>query len=152
MTAQTGITNLPHPTPAGVACTACHQTSGGGKNAKGYDHASTLINRKCSACHEAGSNLVSPVWNGATAIIGAGDTRPYTITSLRVTYKGNSLTVNGGNHFFPVDCYECHVAPTGVVTTTTSTTFKTRWVFPHNEGRMTNPATCRLCHGNNIPD
>lgn len=152
-TIEAAIANLPHPTPAATACTACHVQPGGGKNAIGYDHASTLANGKCSSCHEAGSNLLSPVWNGATtAATAAGDTRPFTLTSVRASFKGNSLTITGGNHFFPVDCFQCHVAPPGVVTGTTGTTFTTRWRFPHTERNMTNPATCRLCHGNNIPN
>lgn len=151
-TTQGGIANLPHPAPGANACTACHTNAAGGKNATGYDHASTLINNKCNSCHEAGSNLVGSKWNNATAIIGAGDTRPFTILNLVTTFKGNSITVAGGNHFFPVDCYQCHVAPAGLSKVTTGTTFRTAWRFPHTENRMTNPATCRLCHGNNIPN
>src|SRR5256885_11221063 len=38
---QTGVANLPHPSvAAGVACTACHATAAGGKNAIGYDQLS----------------------------------------------------------------------------------------------------------------
>ena len=88
-TTQTGITNLPHPTPpVGSACTACHAATGSKKPALGYDHASALINAACSACHEAGSNLVTTLWNGATTEgAGAGDTRPFTLTSV-VARKG----------------------------------------------------------------
>ena len=77
-----GISNLPHPTVGSQACTTCHK-DGGGRKAIGYDHNSTLDNANCDACHEAGSDLVSPAWNGSTSQSGgAGDTRPFTITSL----------------------------------------------------------------------
>lgn len=151
-TTATAIANLPHPTPGATACTACHTQPTGGKQAIGYDHASALANGKCKSCHEAGSNLVSPVWNGATTVVaGAGDTRPFTIASLRVVFAGNNLTVSGGNHFFPVDCFECHNAPTGLSVGTIGPTYLARWDFPHRQNRMANPSTCRLCHGNNIP-
>ncbi len=151
-TTQVGIANLPHPTPGANACTACHLTAGGGKDATGYDHLSTLSNQKCASCHEAGSNLVGTKWNGATAIVGAGDTRPFTIATIRATFKGNSRNVTSNGHFFPTDCYQCHNKPTGVAHVTTGTTYTTAWKFPHTENKMTNPATCALCHGNNIPN
>jgi hypothetical protein len=95
---------------------------------------------------------VNPVWNGATTTTaGAGDTRPFTLTPLRVTFSGNTLTVTGGNHFYPVDCYQCHNAPTGLARVTTGATYITRWDFPHRESRMSDPSTCILCHGNDIP-
>jgi hypothetical protein len=162
-TTQTGISNLPHPTVAsGTACTTCHSSASGGKPALGYDHASTLISSDCGACHEAGSTLISPVWNGATAqASGAGDTRPYTLTSV-TAYRGGGggLNVNQANHFYPVDCYQCHTAPTGIVTTSTGATYApatggststSRWAFPHNERNMTNPSTCIMCHTNGVP-
>ena len=37
-----------------------------GKGATGYDHAPTLINTNCGACHEDGANLIGTPWNGAT--------------------------------------------------------------------------------------
>ena len=88
-TTQTGIANLPHPTVAsGTSCATCHAGGAGGKQAIGYDHASALINAACSACHEAGSNLVGTAWNGhTTQAAGAGDTRPFTLTSI-VAHKG----------------------------------------------------------------
>ena len=59
-TTQPGITNLPHPTLTGGRHPAPPATPAarGGKNAIGYDHASTLISANCGSCHEAGSNLV----------------------------------------------------------------------------------------------
>jgi hypothetical protein len=153
-TLQQGITNLPHPTVGTQACTVCHGSSAGGKNAIGYDHASTLVNSNCGSCHEAGSNLVGTIWNGATtASSGAGDTRPFTLTSVTATYSGNRLTVTYPNHFYPVDCYQCHTAPTGkVATVTTGTTYTSAWTFPHNQRLMTNPSTCVMCHTNGIPN
>lgn len=158
-TTQKGITNLPHPTPSGTTtCTTCHASAAGGKPAKGYDHASTLISTDCGACHEAGSNLVGTVWNGSTSQSGgAGDTRPYTLTSL-VAYRGGSgLTVTYKNHFYPVDCNQCHVAPSGIATVTTGSAYlgasgTGAWTFPHNQTRMTNPTTCVMCHTNGIPN
>lgn len=155
-TVQQGITGLPHPDVGpGVLCTACHAGSGGGKQAFGYDHASTLINTKCNACHEAGSNLVGTVWNGSTTQAGgAGDTRPFT-TAVLPYYKNNPLkagAVGKGNHFYPVDCYQCHVVPAGNGYVTTGTAYKAAWTFPHTQSKMTNPGTCRLCHINGVPN
>jgi hypothetical protein len=152
-TTQAGITNLPHPTPAtGMACTACHAGGVGGKNAIGYDHASALANAACSACHEAGSNLVGTAWNGATTqASGAGDTRPTTITSLKATRGsgGGSCTLTNANavaHFYPTQCGECHVVPKGTGPVTTGAAYASAWTFPHTSSKMTNPATCNLCH------
>ena len=147
-TTQSGIANLPHPTVGtGVMCTACHQTASGGKHATGYDHASTLITTKCTACHEAGSDLVGTPWNGATSTPGAGDTRPFTLTTATASFSGNTCrNFPVVKHFFPVNCRECHTAPTGLVNTSTGTTYTTRWKFVHTERNMTNPGTCNLCH------
>ncbi|HET6147127.1 MAG TPA: hypothetical protein VFH68_06310, partial [Polyangia bacterium] len=108
---QAGINNLPHPTVgSGTGCTDCHSSAAGGRKAIGYDHKSTLINANCGACHEAGSDLVSTAWNGATSAgAGAGDTRPYSIAGLVPSTGGNSRALgNGYNHFFAADCHECH--------------------------------------------
>ena len=67
-TVQKGITNLPHPTVGAQACVACHTSAGGGHNAFGYDHSSSADNANCNACHEAGSDLLNPVWNGSTSV------------------------------------------------------------------------------------
>ena len=127
-TTQTGISNLPHPSTNGVACSTCHSGGGGGKNAIGYDHASSLINSNCRSCHEAGSNLVGTAWNGATTqSSGAGDTRPFTLTSVVARYKGDSLTVSYSNHFYPVDCYQCHVVPAGTATIRVAPAGRLNW-------------------------
>lgn len=153
-TVQQGIANLPHPAvPMGVACTTCHAMASGGKQAIGYDHASTLINTRCNACHEAGSNLVGTLWNNATTqTAGAGDTRPFTLTTINTSYKGNSGNFPNSRHFYPVDCYQCHVVPPGNGLVTTGAAYKTAWRFPHTQSRMTNPSTCLLCHRNGVPD
>jgi hypothetical protein len=132
----------------GTPCTTCHVTASGGKQAIGYDHASTLITANCNSCHEAGSNLVNPVWNGATTLAaGAGDTRPFTVTANKATFSGNTCNFTNPNHFFPVNCHQCHATPAGVVTVTTGTTYSgTMWKFVHKESNMTNPGTCNLCH------
>lgn len=152
---QTGIANLPHPTVGTTPCATCHTGGAGGKNAIAYDHASTLISSNCSSCHEAGSNLVGTVWNGSTTMSGgAGDTRPWTIVGLVPSFDTNLIPLtNGFQHFFRADCHECHRAPTGIVSATTGATYMARWRFNHDMRRMTNPATCNMCHGppNNIP-
>jgi cytochrome c551/c552 len=152
-TTQLGINNLPHPAVGtGVACTACHNSQAGGKNAIGYDHLSALINTNCSSCHEAGTNLIGTLWNGATAqASGAGDSRPYTLTSVVAQYKGNRLTVTYPKHFYPVDCSQCHVVPAGNGNVTTGAAYTAAWVFPHTERKMTNPSTCSMCHTKGIP-
>jgi hypothetical protein len=154
-TTQAGINNLPHPTVAtGIACTACHTTAGGGKQATGYDHKSTLINTSCNACHEAGSNLVGTKWNGGTSQgAGAGDTRPYTIVGLVPSTKGNRRALSQDyNHFFAVDCSECHLVPAGNGPVTTGSAYTSAWRFDHNQKRMQR-STCNMCHGspNNLP-
>ena len=148
-TTQAGITGLPHPTSTN--CVACHANGAGGKNAIGYDHASTVANNHCNACHEAGSNLLSPVWNGATTLAaGAGDTRPFTVATMDLnapsTGKPPCRNRPTSQHFYPVDCYQCHNAPTGIVTGKTGAAYTSAWSFPHRENRMTNPSTCNLCH------
>jgi hypothetical protein len=159
---QTGISNLPHPTVAtGTACTSCHKSVAGGTPAIGYDHASTLIGSNCASCHEAGSGLVGTPWNGASAeASGAGDTRPFTLTSVTVYKGGGTLKATYANHFYPVDCSQCHVAPTGIAVSTSATAYApatgggastSAWSFPHNQRLMTNPTTCTMCHTNGIP-
>ena len=146
-TTQAGIASLPHPSTATLACSTCHMNSVGGKGAIGYDHASTLIATNCNSCHEAGSNLVGAPWNGSTTqAAGAGDTRPFTITSLRATRGGDSCTVTTPNHFYPVDCKECHVKPSGTGAVTTGTNYTNAFTFPHTNSAMTNPSTCNMCH------
>jgi hypothetical protein len=142
---QTGIGNLPHPAVAvGVACTTCHATSTGGKGARGYDHLSTLINSNCNSCHEAGTNLIGTLWNGATAqSAGAGDSRPYTLASVLALQR---RTITTPNHFYPVDCKECHNIPAGNGYVTTGTAYATAWKFPHTTSKMSNPTTCKFCH------
>jgi hypothetical protein len=132
-----------------MACTSCHAGGTGGKNAIGYDHASALINAACSACHETGSNLLGTAWNGATVqASGAGDTRPNSLTALKATRgTGNgscNLTIT--NHFYPTQCGECHVVPTGTGAVTTGATYTSAWSFPHTTSKMTNPTTCNKCH------
>ena len=145
-TTQTGINNLPHPTVGSQACTACHGSAGGGRKALGYDHSSSLDNANCNACHEAGSDLVNPPWNGsASQSSGAGDTRPFTIASLAAKKGGSSCTVTFPRHFHPADCSQCHNEPAGVVATKAGTAYTTAWVFNHNEGKMR--GLCNDCHG-----
>jgi hypothetical protein len=147
-TIQPGINNLPHPAVNGVACTACHTNPSGGRSAIGYDHLSTLINTNCRSCHEAGTNLIGTVWNGATAqASGAGDSRPFTLTSV-----SNSENSRYPNHFYPADCYQCHLIPAGNGGVTTGTAYKAAWKFPHTRSKMTNPTTCVMCHTNGIPN
>jgi hypothetical protein len=135
---------------AGTSCATCHAGGTGGKRATGYDHASTLANGRCSACHEAGSDLVGTPWNGAgSQAAGAGDTRPFTFSSLtahRGSPTGSSCRLTVSNHFFPVDCYECHTVPSGTGAVTTGTPYANAWRFPHTSSRMANPSTCNLCH------
>jgi hypothetical protein len=149
-TTQVGIASLPHPTlAAGASCATCHTGGAGGKNAIGYDHLSTLINAKCSACHEAGSNLVGTIWNKATTqSAGAGDTRPFTLTTIVATRGrgGGTCNITLPNHFYPVDCAQCHAIPAANGAVTTGTAYTAAWSFPHTESRMTNPSTCNLCH------
>ena len=148
---QTGIANLPHPTvDTGTACATCHAGGIGGMRATGYDHAPALINAACSSCHEAGSNLIGTGWNGSTLQgAGAGDTRPFTLTSL-VAHKGgvggDTCTVTAPNHFFAVQCGECHAVPAATGAVTSGAAYTAAWYFPHTETKMTNPSTCNLCH------
>jgi hypothetical protein len=150
-TTQAGIASLPHPTVAtGTSCATCHAGGVGGKQAIGYDHASALINANCSACHEAGSNLVGTAWNRATTqSTGGGDTRPFTLTTI-VAHKGgaggDSCTITLPNHFYPVQCGQCHKSPAGTGPVTTGTAYTAAWYFPHTQSLMTNPGTCNLCH------
>jgi hypothetical protein len=155
-TTEPPVAGLPHPTVGSTACTACHTTSAGGRPALGYDHASTVMATRCDSCHEAGTTLVGTVWNGsASQSGGAGDSRPWTISGLVPSFNGNTRALtNGFNHFFGVDCHECHAKPTGIATTSTSTTYTSRWKFHHTTSNMTNPGTCNMCHHspNNIPN
>ncbi len=165
-TVQGGIANLPHPTvAAGTACTACHAAASGGRRAIGYDHASSLINANCRACHEAGSDLVGTAWNptasGATNLQAscgegggsirdrAGDTRAIGLGSLACTDKATSKTCGSANcvtnHFYPADCHECHTKPSGVTVTKTGTSYVSGWRFPHSQGNM-QQTTCCMCH------
>jgi hypothetical protein len=95
---------------------------------------------------------VGTAWNGATSQgSGAGDTRPFTLTSI-VAHKGgpggDRCTVTAPDHFYAVQCGECHAVPagTGAVTTGTAYIGTGGWFFPHVESKMANPATCNLCH------
>jgi hypothetical protein len=145
-TAQKGITGLPHPTVGSQTCAACHLTASGGRNAMGYDHSSAVDNANCNACHEAGSDLVNPVWNRSTSqSSGAGDTRPFSIASLSAKKGGSSCTVTFPNHFYPADCSQCHTEPTGTVTTKTGSAYTTAWAFNHNQSKM--KGVCNDCHG-----
>ena len=158
---QPGINNLPHSTVAsGVSCTVCHATASGGRNANGYDHASALISTNCASCHEAGSNLLGTNWNNASSeASGAGDTRPFTLSSVRAAFSGNSRDVTYPNHFYPVDCHECHAVPSGISHVTTGAAYVSigasppsgAWRFPHNTSNMGNPPTCLVCHPNGPP-
>jgi hypothetical protein len=149
-TTQTGITNLPHPTIAALAsCATCHTGGVGGKRAIGYDHASALINSNCSSCHEAGSNLLGTPWNGATTqAAGAGDTRPFTLTTVLAQRGtgGGTCNITSVSHFYPTQCGECHAVPAGNGLVTTGAAYKAAWYFPHTERNMANPATCNKCH------
>lgn len=164
-TVQGGISNLPHPTVAsGMSCTACHASSSGGRRAIGYDHASALINANCKACHEAGSDLVGTPWNRTVAATNLpancgegggsvrdreGDTRAIGLTTLACSDKASTKSCGSAscaqNHFYPADCYECHVKPTGLSVTRTGQSYVTGWRFPHNRNAM-QPATCCMCH------
>lgn len=153
-TTQVGVANLPHPTVAtGETCASCH-SDGGGKNAIGYDHASTVSDKSCDSCHETGSNLLGTPWNGTTKL---GDTRPYTLASVRATYKGNTSTETTPNHFYldkagaQVDCYRCHVKPAPTsLGTTTGTAYATAWAFKHPPESPTYNF-CWQCHPNGPP-
>ena len=149
-TTQAGIASLPHPTlAAGMTCAACHAGGIGGRGATGYDHASALAAANCGACHEAGSYLLGSPWNGATTQgAGAGDTRAYTLTTIVATRGsgGDRCTITLPNHFYPVDCSECHARPPGTGAVTSGTPYTSAWTFPHATSKMSNPSTCNLCH------
>ena len=76
---------------------------------------------------------------------GAGDTRPFTISSLSAKKGGNSCTVTFANHFYPADCSQCHTEPAGTVNTKTGTAYTTSWTFNHSESKM--KGLCNDCHG-----
>jgi hypothetical protein len=144
-TTEGGIANLPHPSSS--TCANCHAGGSGGKNATGYDHASSQ-GSNCNACHEAGTNLLGTVWNQASSqSSGAGDSRPYTLSSVTATKGGSSMNVSTPNHFYPVNCSECHVTPSGNGNVTTGSSYKSAWTFPHNKSAMNNSSTCNFCHG-----
>ncbi len=146
-TTQAGIANLPHPTVGSTPCATCHTGGVGGRQAIGYDHASTLINTKCNSCHEAGSDLVGSPWvSSCTTQSGCtGDTRPYSIATLKCS-KNNKNFSNNYKHFNRVDCKECHSKPSGIAVATTGSTYTSAWRFKHTESNMTNSSTCNLCH------
>jgi hypothetical protein len=164
-TVQGGIANLPHPTvAAGASCTTCHAQAAGGRRAIGYDHASTLVNGNCRACHEAGSDLVGSPWNRTVAATNLnancgegsgtvrdreGDTRAIGLTSLACSDEAKTKTCGTGNcvvnHFYPADCRECHTKPTGLSLTKTGQAYVTGWRFPHTQGNM-QQSTCCMCH------
>ena len=168
-TTQGGLTNLPHP-PI-TTCASCHTGGVGAKKAIGYDHASAVINTKtngCTSCHDSGSNLIGTAWNGNTTNVlsaGAGDTRPITLTvftaykggaggdSCKITATDTTNFPGALNHFYPIDCFECHRTPTGIALATTGAAYITNsgggaWLFPHTTGNMTNSRTCNACHTN----
>jgi len=141
-TVQPGIAGLPH--PAGNTCTACHTSSAGGRPAIGYDHASSLASSSCNACHEAGTNLVATTWNGATTeSAGAGDSRPFTLTSVNVQIGGSAPI-----HYYPVDCSFCHVIPSGNGTLTSGSAYTSAWHFRHPNKNQACSTTCQKCHSN----
>jgi hypothetical protein len=130
---------------APTSCATCHSGGKGGKNALGYDHASSVISANCNACHEAGSNLVGTAWNGATAVPGAGDTRAYTLNGVNVSFGDNSRFVTVPNHFYSIDCSQCHLVPAGISTVTSGGAYTSAWRFPHDCNRMAQ-STCLACH------
>jgi hypothetical protein len=154
---QAGVANLPHPAVGTAGCSACHLGGVGGKGAIGYDHLSALVNTACNSCHEAGSDLVGTAWNNATtAAAAAGDTRPFTLASVRATYKSNTSTETTPNHFYldkagaQVDCGWCHVKPAANGLVTTGAAYKAAWVFKHpSENKTYN--FCYQCHPNGPP-
>ena len=154
-TVQSGISNLFHPSIA--SCSNCHAGGVGGKRANGYDHASPSIGSSCISCHEAGSDLVGTSWNGATTkALGAGDTRPHTLTNATATYKGVATIEVSPNHFYldragaVVDCSKCHVTPTGVGTVTTGSAYDLAWAFRHPSEASTYNY-CYQCHPSGPP-
>ena len=150
---QSGISNLAHPTLTGsLTCTTCH-TGGGGTNAIGYVHPTTLT--ACNACHEAGSNLVGTAWNSATSqTAGLGDTRPFTLTSLSPSICRTTLT-SPGPHFFPSECSLCHTRPATTTTApaTTGATYTTAWKAKHPpKTGSTSAQPCATCHTTSCSD
>jgi hypothetical protein len=143
---QQPTASLSHPVVGTQACSACHAGGVGGKAAIGYDHKS---GGTCNSCHEAGSNLLSPVWSGVAAqASGAGDTRPYTLAPLTPSLCRTAIA-SPGPHFYPSDCSLCHKAPAGTVTTKTGAAYTTVWKGSHppKVGR-TSAAPCSVCHSN----
>jgi hypothetical protein len=165
-TMQAGIPNLPHPAvPSAGLCTTCHLTDNGGRGAFGYDHA-LAPETGCSACHEAGSNLVGSPWTldaGAVPVAAqcgqgggmiadrGGDTRPIGIANLACSSNAANLTCGSQNcslnHFYPSDCGECHVAPVATPSLVqTGAPYAANWAFQHNFALPTQPTTCCNCH------
>ena len=78
---------------------------------------------------------------------------PYTLTSVVATKGGSKLTVTYPNHFYPVDCYQCHSAPSGIGDGHHRDRLHQRVDLPaHDQSKMTNPSTCVMCHTNGIPN
>jgi hypothetical protein len=166
-TTQAGLNGLSHPAiPAGGSCTSCHTTSAGGRGAHGYDHALAPATG-CSACHEAGSDLVGTPWTlnapGATQATAqctrgggsiadrGGDTRPVGISSLPCSSNAANLTCGSQsctqNHFYPSDCGECHRKPSAApATNQTGSGFTGAWRFEHSYGLPVQQTTCCHCH------
>ena len=118
----------------------------------GYDHASALINTNCRSCHEAGSNLIGTTWNNATSTgAGAGDSRPFTLTSVIAKMGGKTMNVTYPKHFFPVDCNQCHNTPIGISKAQSGSAYTGARAFPHTKSKMTNPSTCVMCHTTGAP-
>jgi len=103
-----------------VVCTSA-LTSAGGKRHR-LRPPVALINTNCGSCHEAGTNLIGTLWNGAT---GGGFRRrrlpSFTLASadLEADHPLTRTTL-------PVDCNQCHVVPAGNGNVTTGATSRPR--------------------------
>jgi hypothetical protein len=158
---EPGVNGLFHPAvPAGASCTTCHATSSGGRGAFGYDHSGAPTGA-CSACHEAGSDLVGSPWvlNAPGAVMVAatcakgsgtiadrgGDTRPVGLSSLSCIPSTCGSACQA--HFFPADCGECHLKPSAVPSLNqTGSSFASAWAFQHYFGAPAQQTTCSFCH------
>lgn len=71
-----------------------------------------------------------------------------TLTSIitTATPTGTPCTITVPNHFYPVDCSECHATPAWTGAVTTGADYKAAWSLVHAGPRMRNPSTCNLCH------
>ena len=68
---------------------------------------------------------------------GAGDTRPYTITSLVPSTGGNQpAKIDYANHFYPATAGSATPSRPGAATATTGTAYTSAWKFNHNESKM----------------